>query len=73
MIKATYESANFTFTAYGQTTTHAVNALKRGLDQHTTDYELDVGWWHKYAADIYTEHVQLNKAYRDGELLKVTK
>lgn len=72
MIKATYESANFTFTAYGQTTAHAVNALKRGLDQHTKDYDLDSDWWHKFAADIYTEHIQPNRAYRDSELLKVT-
>ena len=70
MIKASYQSPNFTFTAYGQTTTHAVNALKRGLDQHTTDYGLDVGWWHKYSEDIIVQHIQLNKAYRDNELLK---
>jgi hypothetical protein len=73
MIKATYESPNFTFTAYGQTTAHAVNALKRGLDQHAADYDLDADWWHKYANDITVEHIQLNKAYRDHELLKVTK
>jgi hypothetical protein len=72
MIKATFESPNFTFTAYGQTTSHAVNALKRGLDQHTTDYGLDVGWWHKYSEDIVVEYIELNKAYRDHELLKVT-
>lgn len=72
MIKATYESRNFTFTAYGQTTAHAVNALKRGLDQHTRDYDLDPDWWHRFENDIVTEHIQLNQAYRDYELLKVT-
>jgi len=71
MIKATYESRNFTFTAYGQTTAHAVNALKRGLDQHTRDYDLDPDWWHRFENDIVTEHIQLNRAYRDYELLKV--
>ena len=72
MIKATYESRNFTFTAYGQTTAHAVNALKRGLDQHTRDYDLDPDWWHQFKNDIVTEHIQPNRAYRDSELLKVT-
>jgi len=72
IVKATYESTNFTFTAYGESETHAVNTLKRGLDQHTTDYGLDVGWWHKYSADIYVQHIELNKAYRDNEPLKVT-
>jgi len=71
MIKASLDSPNFSFTAYGQTTSHAVNALKRGLDQHTTDYGLENGWWHKWSNDIYTEHIQLNRAYRDSELLKV--
>jgi hypothetical protein len=72
MIKATYESQNFTFTAYGETETYAINTLKRGLDQHTTDYDLDVGWWHKFSNDIFVEKIELNKAYRDSELLKVT-
>jgi hypothetical protein len=71
MIKATYESRNFTFTAYGQTTAHAVNALKRGLDQHTKDYDLDPDWWHRFENDIVTEYIKLNRAYRDYELLKV--
>ena len=70
MIKAQLDTENFTFTAYGQTTSHAVNALKRGLDQHTTDYGCENGWWHRYSNDITTEHIQLNKAYRDRELLK---
>lgn len=71
MIKATYESPNFTFTAYGQTTAHAVNALKRGLNQHTRDYDLDNDWWKRFENDIYTEYIELNKAYRDSELLRV--
>jgi hypothetical protein len=71
MIKAWYQSRNFEFTAYGQTTAHAVNALKRGLDQHTKDYDLDPDWWHRFENDIVTEYIQLNRAYRDSELLKV--
>lgn len=72
MIKATYESPNFTFTAYGQTTAHAVNALKRGLNQHTKDYDLDNDWWKRFENDICIEYIELNKAYRNRELLRVT-
>jgi hypothetical protein len=71
MIKASLDTTHFSFTAYGQTTSHAVNALKRGLDQHTTDYGCDNGWWHTYSDDIVVEYIELNKAYRDSELIKV--
>jgi hypothetical protein len=71
MIKASLDTTNFSFTAYGESESHAVNALKRGLDQHTTDYGCDNGWWHGYSNDIVVEHIELNKAYRDHELIKV--
>ena len=71
MIKASLETTNFSFTAYGESESHAVNTLKRGLDQHTTDYGCDNGWWHGYSNDIVVEHSELNKAYRDYELIKV--
>jgi len=71
MIKATYESANFTFTAYGKTAAEAINVLKKGLDQHTIDYNLDADWWHAYESDIYAEQIKSGEAYRDSELLKV--
>jgi hypothetical protein len=69
MIKASLDSPNFSFMAYGQTTGHAVNALKQGLAQHAIDYGLENDWWHEWS--YCTEHIQLNRAYRDSELLKV--
>jgi hypothetical protein len=72
MIKASLDTTNFSFSAYGESESHAVNALKRGLDQHTTDYGCDVGWWHSYSNDIVVQDIELNKAYRDYELIKVT-
>jgi hypothetical protein len=71
MIKAWYQSWNFEFTAYGQTTAHAVNALKRGFDQHAKQYGLEPDWWKEFENDINTVYIQLNQAYRDDELLKV--
>jgi hypothetical protein len=71
MIKAWYQTRNFEFTAYGQTTAHAVNALKRGFEHHAKQYALDADWWKEFENDISTAHIQLNQAYRDDELLKV--
>ena len=73
MIKAWYQTRNFEFTAYGQTTAHAVNALKRGFDQHAKQYDLNADWWKEFENDISTAYIQLNQAYRDDELLKVNK
>jgi hypothetical protein len=70
MIKATLETSNFTFEAYGQTTAHAVNALKRGLDGHAAQYGLAPTWWHPLEMDIYTRHIKLCVAYRDNEVIK---
>ena len=71
MIKAQFDTPNFTFEAYGSTTSHAVNALKRGLAQHAADYDLDPDWWHKWEDDIQVIYIEFNKAYRDLEPLKV--
>lgn len=70
MIKATLQTQNFTFEAYGQTTAHATNALKRGLDGHAKQYGLESTWWEPLAADIYTQYFDMCKCYRDGEQIK---
>ena len=72
MIKAWYQSRNFEFTAYGEDTSEAVNALKRGFAQHAKQYGLDADWWREFEDDISTASIQVNQAYRDDELLKVT-
>lgn len=70
MIKATLQTANFEFVAYGQTVAHAVNALRRGLVKHGEQYDLSADWFSQYEGDIYTMYFDLNKAYRDNELIK---
>ena len=70
MIKATLDTHNFTFTAYGPTVAHATNALKRGLDGHAVQYGLAPDWWAPLAADIYTQYLDTCVAYRDGEKIK---
>jgi len=73
MIKAWYQTRNFEFTAYGEDTSQAVNALKRGLDEHAKQYGLNADWWQEFENDICTAPIQLDQAYRDDELLKVNK
>lgn len=70
MIKATLQTPNFTFEAYGPTTAHATNALKRGLDGHARQYGLAPDWWRPLEADIYTQYFDTCKCYRDGEAIK---
>jgi hypothetical protein len=70
MIKATLQTLNFTFEAYGPTVAHATNALKRGLDGHARQYGLAADWWHPLEADIYTQYFDNCKCYRDGEAIK---
>jgi hypothetical protein len=70
MIRAQLTTSNFTFEAYGQTTSHARNALVRGLEQHATQYNLPADWWKDFGCDIAITWIQLNTAYRDNEVLK---
>lgn len=75
MYKAKLESYNFTFEAYAETKTLALEHLKLGLKTHAQDYDLDHDWWHDIKNDIYTVKIELgtpsfNSCYRDNELLK---
>ena len=73
MIKAWYQTRNFEFTAYGEDTSKAVKALKKGLIQHAKQYALDADWWKEFEDDISTASIEVNQAYRDDELIKVNK
>lgn len=68
MIKATLDTKNFTFEAYGPTVAHAVNALTRGLAAHAVQYGLEPAWYDR--ADIQTKYFDTCKCYRDGEAIK---
>lgn len=78
MIKALFETRNFYFSAYGATKEDALKALEKGLAQHTKDYNIPSSdWWKEWTSEgvldddsvIYHE-IEINKAYRDNELLK---
>lgn len=67
MIIASYSAGGFSFTAYGSTTSHARNALIRGLEEHAKQHKLEPVWWNE--EDFVFKHIELNRAYRDGEML----
>ena len=77
MFKVCFGTRNFNFSAYGATKEDALKALKKGLTQHTKDYNLPSDWWKEWTCEglldddsvIYHE-IEINKAYRDNELLK---
>ena len=71
MIKAIFESPRFSFEAYGQTASHAINALKKGLCKHGEEYGIEPDWWKEYEGDIYTIYIKLNECYRDSSIVKV--
>jgi hypothetical protein len=75
MYKAKLESYNFTFEAYAENKTLALEHLKKGLMTHAEDYDLEYNWWHPIKNDIYVIEIKLgspsfNSCYRDDELLK---
>ena len=70
MIKASLDTSNFSFEAYGTSTGHAIKALERGLDLHGKQYKLAADWWHPLRGDIATTYFAQCQCYRDGEQLK---
>lgn len=67
MYKARFESWRFDFTAYGKTKDEAIAALKKGLDTHAKQYDIEPDWWHDYECDIYAIEIKLGECYRDNE------
>lgn len=70
MIKASLQTTNFDFVAYGQTVTHAKNALLRGLVAHGVQYGLDNDWFKPLENDIFTTYFELCACYRDNEFIR---
>jgi len=70
MIKASLQTANFDFVAYGQTVNHAKNALVRGLVAHGNQYGLDNDWFKPLENDIQTAYFETCACYRDNEYIR---
>lgn len=70
MIQAKLQTRNFDFVAYGQTVSHAKNALIRGLINHGKQYGLPPDWFDEYVESIFTMYIKMNCAYRDNTPIK---
>ena len=60
---ASYDSRSFSFKAISKTRKGAIQALTKGLDNHTTEYHCDPDWY--YPDSIQVEEIALDTAYRD--------
>jgi hypothetical protein len=68
--KASLETRNFSFEAYGKSRWAARNALIRGLLRHAQEYQIPDIWWSPYRDDIVFNCIGSGVAYRDGEALR---
>jgi hypothetical protein len=61
---ATLESRSFSFKAIGKTRQQAIDALIKGLDTHTRQYNLAPDWF-SADSDIGCTDLIIDQAYRD--------
>lgn len=68
IFKATLETRNFSFEAYGTDEVNAQTALEVGLRNHARQYKLKLDWYVGF--DIDVSERELGKCYRDREEMK---
>ena len=61
---ATMESRSFSFQALGETRQQALDALVKGLNAHTRQFNLDPDWY-SVEDDLGCTALELRHAYRD--------
>lgn len=65
LFRASMETPNFSFEAYGASHELAIYALKAGLQRHALQYNLEKDWYTD--DDITCNEVHFGNCYRDGE------
>jgi hypothetical protein len=68
MIRATLDTKNFHFEAYGEDYAAACAVLIDGLNRHAIAYQLPADWFSP--EDIEHFEIQIGRAYRDSEIIK---
>ena len=69
MIKATLETRNFTFEAYGKDKAEALTVLMAGWSVHARQYGCQENF-EPFQEDVNYQTVNLGWCYRDGSCLK---
>jgi hypothetical protein len=65
--RAYYDSKSFSFEAYGQTKTEAIDALVIGLLMHTRQFHAPSDWWDSEGIEV--REFTVGFAYRDNEMI----
>jgi hypothetical protein len=73
--KAKLETENYSFEAFGETKTLAIEHMKLGLRTHAEQRNIPTDWWHAWGDEISVLEFKIgtpdfNSFYRDGSLLK---
>jgi len=73
--RAKLQTENYSFEAYGETKTLALEHMKLGLRHHAEQRNIPTDWWHAWGDEIYVLEFKIgtpafNSFYRDGSLLK---
>jgi hypothetical protein len=73
--RAKLQTENYSFEAYGETKTLAIEHMKLGLSNHAVQRNIPSDWWHAWGEEIYVLEFEIgrpdfNSFYRDGSLLK---
>jgi len=68
IFKGVYESRNFSFEAFSKTKAGAATAIRKALEDHTRQYDLDDDWF--YEQDIFVVEYKLDTGYRDMSEIK---
>lgn len=66
---ATIETRNFTFEGAGATQEEAMDALRRGLDEHTAQHKLEPTWFGSYLPHVEMRQIEPGACYRDREVI----
>lgn len=67
--RASLDTRNFSFEAFGTTKGNAEVQLGLTLVKHGLQYKLPIGWHNQYVDDIKVSEFSMGCGYRDGEKL----
>ena len=67
--RATLDTRNFSFEAFGEDHDSAWGALVQGLARHGRTYQLPPEWFGEYLSEIEVREIALGTAYRGPELI----
>jgi len=68
IFKGFYDSRKFSFEVYSKTKEGAAKGIRKALEDHTKQYDLEDDWF--YEDDIFVEEYKLDTGYRDMSEIK---